>query len=173
MIASQPVSEALLPVYNQLRTLKRCLTEVMGNGSIRTVREVYPYSMKVYISFPSAHETMHGSSQANNFFPHKLNSIDNMRVDGKFMVGDDIPEGQGRVTELLEDCFDLSRELKIAAEAAEAQASSTDLESRTASEAESDEEEPEEEEEEEEQEEDDESGGAPVMKPHNEVPIHA
>lgn len=45
-----------------------------------------------------------------------------MRVDGKFVVGDDVPEGQGSVTELLEDCFDLSRDLKIAAEAAEARA---------------------------------------------------
>ena len=56
MIASQPVSEALLPVYNQLRTLKRCLTEVMDNGSIRTVREVYPYSMKVDKSSSSPHK---------------------------------------------------------------------------------------------------------------------
>lgn len=47
MIASQPVSEALLPVYNQLRTLKRCLTEVKKSGGVQTVREVYPYSMKV------------------------------------------------------------------------------------------------------------------------------
>ena len=47
MIASQPVSEALLPVYNQLRTLKRCLNEVKKNGGVQTVREVYPYSMKV------------------------------------------------------------------------------------------------------------------------------
>ena len=52
-----------------------------------------------------------------------------MRVDGKFMVGDDIPEGQGSVTELLEDCFDLSRDLKIAAETAEAQASDSQDES--------------------------------------------
>lgn len=47
MMASQPVSEALLPVYNQLKTLKRCLTEVRDNGGIRNLREVYPYSMKV------------------------------------------------------------------------------------------------------------------------------
>jgi hypothetical protein len=39
-----------------------------------------------------------------------------MRVDGKFMVGDDIPEGQGSVTELLSECFDLNYELRIAAE---------------------------------------------------------
>lgn len=52
-----------------------------------------------------------------------MNSIDNMRVDGKFVVGDDVPEGQASVAELLEDCFDLSRDLKIAAEVAEAKAS--------------------------------------------------
>ncbi|KAI0470702.1 hypothetical protein GGR56DRAFT_140856 [Xylariaceae sp. FL0804] len=91
MISSEPVSEALLPIYNQLQTLKRCLTEVKVNGGVTSVRELYPYSMK-------------------------LNSIDNMRVDGKFMVGQDIPEGQGSVTELLEECFDLNYELRVAAE---------------------------------------------------------
>jgi hypothetical protein len=45
-----------------------------------------------------------------------LNSIDNMRVDGKFMVGDEIPDGQGRVTQLLEECFDLAYELRNDAE---------------------------------------------------------
>ncbi len=46
----------------------------------------------------------------------QLNSIDNMRVDGKFMVGDDIPEGQGSVNDLLAECFELSYELRVAAE---------------------------------------------------------
>lgn len=84
------------------------------------------------------------------------------------MVGEDIPEGQGRVTELLEDCFDLSQELKVAAEAAEAkakEASSMDLESRTASEAESDaemEDEP-----------DDDADEGAMIKPLNDVPISA
>ncbi|KAI5858193.1 hypothetical protein GGS23DRAFT_587020 [Durotheca rogersii] len=91
MISSEPVSEALLPIYNQLQTLKRCLVEVKNNGGVTSVRELYPYSMK-------------------------LNSIDNMRVDGKFMVGEDIPEGQGSVTELLAECFDLNYELRVAAE---------------------------------------------------------
>ncbi|KAI0878069.1 hypothetical protein GGS24DRAFT_30127 [Hypoxylon argillaceum] len=91
MISSEPVSEALLPIYNQLQTLKRCLQEVKNSGGVASVRELYPYSMK-------------------------LNSIDNMRVDGKFMVADDIPEGQGSVTELLSECFDLNYELRIAAE---------------------------------------------------------
>ncbi|KAI1269997.1 hypothetical protein F5Y18DRAFT_421476 [Xylariaceae sp. FL1019] len=98
MISSEPVSEALLPVYNQLQTLKRCLVEVKNSGGVSSVRELYPYSMK-------------------------LNSIDNMRVDGKFIVGDDIPEGQGSVTELLSECFDLNYELRVAAEEADAAAS--------------------------------------------------
>ncbi|KAI1344787.1 hypothetical protein F5Y15DRAFT_421907 [Xylariaceae sp. FL0016] len=93
MISSEPVSEALLPIYNQLHTLKRCLVEVKNSGGVASVRELYPYSMK-------------------------LNSIDNMRVDGKFMVGNDIPDGQGSVTELLAECFDLNYELRVAAEEA-------------------------------------------------------
>ncbi|KAI0153192.1 hypothetical protein GGR57DRAFT_148374 [Xylariaceae sp. FL1272] len=100
MISSEPVSEALLPVYNQLQTLKRCLVEVKNSGGVGSVRELYPYSMK-------------------------LNSIDNMRVDGKFIVGDDIPEGQGSVTELLSECFDLNYELRVAAEEAAATPSGT------------------------------------------------
>lgn len=40
-----------------------------------------------------------------------------MRTDGKFMVADDIPEGQGSVNELLADCFELNYELRVAAEA--------------------------------------------------------
>jgi hypothetical protein len=47
MVSSQPVSEALLPVYNQLQTLKRCLVEVKNQGGVSNVRELYPYSMKV------------------------------------------------------------------------------------------------------------------------------
>lgn len=32
------------------------------------------------------------------------------------MVGDDIPEGQGSVNELLAECYDLAYELKVAAD---------------------------------------------------------
>ncbi|KAG5922701.1 hypothetical protein E4U61_004663 [Claviceps capensis] len=91
MLSSEPVSEALLPIYNQLQTLKRCLVEVKKNGGVSSVRELWPYSMK-------------------------LNSLDNMRVDGKFIVNDDVPEGQGSVSELLAECFDLNYELRVAAE---------------------------------------------------------
>ncbi|KAB8072026.1 hypothetical protein BDV29DRAFT_178212 [Aspergillus leporis] len=89
LISSEPVSEALLPVYNQLQTLKRCLLEVKESGGVTNSRELYPYSMK-------------------------LNSIDNMRVDGKFYVGSDIPEGQGSVNALLAECYDIVWELRAA-----------------------------------------------------------
>jgi hypothetical protein len=42
-----------------------------------------------------------------------------MRVDGKFMVGDEIPGGQAAVMQLLEDCFELTYELGVQAEAEE------------------------------------------------------
>lgn len=89
LISSEPVSEALLPVYNQLQTLRRCLFEVKESGGVSNSRELYPYSMK-------------------------LNSIDNMRVDGKFYIGNDIPEGQGGVNALLAECYDLVWELRAA-----------------------------------------------------------
>jgi hypothetical protein len=44
---SEPVSEALLPIYNQLKTLKNCLLEVQKAGGVSSPRELYPYSMKV------------------------------------------------------------------------------------------------------------------------------
>lgn len=47
MIASEPVSEALLPIYNQLSTLRKCLQEVKRSGGVSSARELYPYSMKV------------------------------------------------------------------------------------------------------------------------------
>ena len=91
IVSSEPVSEALLPIYNQLLTLKRCLVEVKRNGGVDSPRELYPYSMK-------------------------LNSIDNMKKDGAFRVGNDIPEGQGSVISLLAECFDLAYELRTEAE---------------------------------------------------------
>jgi hypothetical protein len=91
LVSSEPVSEALLPIYNQLLTLRKCLLEVKRSGGVSNPRELYPYSMK-------------------------LNSIDNMRVDGKFAIGKDIPEGQGSVIGLLSDCYDLAYDLRTAAE---------------------------------------------------------
>ena len=37
-----------------------------------------------------------------------------MRVDGKFYVGPDIPEGQGCVNNLLAECYDVVWELRAA-----------------------------------------------------------
>lgn len=39
-----------------------------------------------------------------------------MRKDGKFVVGGDIPEGQGSVTDLLAECYQLQYDLKVDAE---------------------------------------------------------
>lgn len=101
-------------MYNQLLTLKRCLLEVKNSGGVTSPRELYPYSMKVcaLCRFPATHIL------SRWLIGVQLNSIDNMRVDGKFMVGDDIPEGQGSVTELLAECFELNYELRLAAEEA-------------------------------------------------------
>ncbi|KAF2272713.1 uncharacterized protein EI97DRAFT_405577 [Westerdykella ornata] len=106
LLASEPVSEALKPIYNQLSTLKRCLTEVKNLGGVSHPRELWPYSMK-------------------------LTSIDDMRVDGKFMIGNDIPEGQGSVIQLLEECFQLVYDLRMEAEerAAEERGNSSGSES--------------------------------------------
>jgi len=89
--SSEPVSEALLPIYNQLKTLRKCLREVQKAGGVSSERELWPYSMK-------------------------LSSIDNMRVDGKFMVDEEIPDGQAAVIQLLEDCFELAYQLRCQAE---------------------------------------------------------
>lgn len=65
--------------------------EVKKLGGVSSPRDLYPYSMK-------------------------LNSIDNMRVDGKFMIGNEIPDGQASVTQLLEECFEIAYELRNEAE---------------------------------------------------------
>lgn len=72
-------------------TLRRCLLEVKKSGGISSPRELYPYSMK-------------------------LASVDNMRVDGKFQIGSDIPEGQGALNDLLAECYDIAYELRSEAE---------------------------------------------------------
>ncbi|OQO05270.1 hypothetical protein B0A48_09037 [Cryoendolithus antarcticus] len=97
IVSSEPVSEALLPIYNQLLTLKRCLVEVQNNGGVDSPRELYPYSMK-------------------------LNSIDNMKKDGAFRIGDEIPEGQGSCISLLAECFEMAYELRTEAQEKEEEA---------------------------------------------------
>ncbi|SCU90279.1 LAMI_0E01376g1_1 [Lachancea mirantina] len=89
---SEPVSEALQPIHNQLSTVRRCLLELKRMGGVNNDRELYPYQMK-------------------------LASLDNLREDGKFYDEDgNIPEGQGTLNALLAECFDILHELKIEAE---------------------------------------------------------
>ncbi|CCH41155.1 hypothetical protein BN7_692 [Wickerhamomyces ciferrii] len=89
--SSEPVSEALTPIHNQLSTVRRCLLEVKRMGGINSARELYPYQMK-------------------------LASLDNLREDGKFIVDGQIPEGQGTLNALLAECYDIAQEMKIEAE---------------------------------------------------------
>ncbi|KAJ2768846.1 hypothetical protein IWQ57_003361 [Coemansia nantahalensis] len=90
--SSEPVAESLMPVHNQLRTLRRCLVEVKKDGAPLSVRDLYPYQMK-------------------------LSSIDNLRTDGKFLDDEgNIPEGQGVVMSLLNECYDLTYALMPADE---------------------------------------------------------
>lgn len=56
----------------------------------------------------------------------QLNSLDNMRQDGKFVVNGDVPEGQGSVSSLLAECFELNYELRMSVEE-----SSSEAEART------------------------------------------
>ncbi|KAH8550871.1 hypothetical protein BGW37DRAFT_496268 [Umbelopsis sp. PMI_123] len=84
---SVPVAEALMPIYNQLSTVRRCLLEVNKWGAPDSVRELYPYQMK-------------------------LASIDNMRVNGTFYDEDGmIPEGQGLCVAMLNECYDILHDL--------------------------------------------------------------
>ncbi|GJJ71175.1 hypothetical protein EMPS_03525 [Entomortierella parvispora] len=86
--ASEPIAEALMPVHNQLLTVRRCLLEVKKWGGDFTVRDLYPYQMK-------------------------LASMDNMRVEGKFLDKEkEIPEGQGICNSLLSECYDILYELQ-------------------------------------------------------------
>ena len=48
-----------------------------------------------------------------------MNSIDKIRVDGKFMVNNSIPEGQAAVMQLLEDCYDIVDQLQSECDEAE------------------------------------------------------
>jgi len=63
-----------------------------------------------YPSYPSSQLIL-----ARELYPYgmKLNSIDAMRVGGKFMTEDgSIPEGQGAVHALLAECYELLHELR-------------------------------------------------------------
>ncbi|CAL9729416.1 cu(2+) suppressing and bleomycin sensitive protein 1 [Monosporozyma unispora] len=100
--SSEPVSESLQPIHNQLSTVRRCLLELKRMGGVENERELYPYQMK-------------------------LASLDNLRTDGKFYDSDgNIPEGQGILNALLAGCFDIIHELKVEAEERENSESDND-----------------------------------------------
>lgn len=86
--SSEPVSEALQPLHNQLSTVHRCLLDLKRSGGVSSLRELYPYQLK-------------------------LTSIDNEAVDGVFKVNGQIPPGQATLTALLSECFDILHELKV------------------------------------------------------------
>ena len=58
---------------------------------------------------------MDGLSNLRQLYPFqfKLASLDNLRHDGKFIVNNQVPEGQATLNALLAECFDIMHELKI------------------------------------------------------------
>ncbi|KAF8325828.1 uncharacterized protein EI90DRAFT_2021268 [Cantharellus anzutake] len=68
--SSEPVSEELIPIANNLTTIKKCLNEVLKYGGPFSPHELYPYQLS-------------------------LHKIESLRVDGTFRAPDGtIPEGQ-------------------------------------------------------------------------------
>lgn len=86
--SSEPVSESLQPIHNQLSTVRRCLLDIKRIDGLNNLRELFP-------------------------FQFKLASLDNLKEDGKFIVNGQVPEGQGTLSALLAECFDIIHELKI------------------------------------------------------------
>lgn len=86
--SSEPVSESLQPIHNQLSTVRRCLLEIKRVDGLNNLRELYPFQFKLAL-------------------------LDNLRQDGKFIVNNQVPEGQGTLTALLAECFDIIHEMKI------------------------------------------------------------
>lgn len=92
----EPVLESLQPIHNQLSTVRRCLLEIKRVDGLNNLRELYPFQFKLAL-------------------------LDNLRQDGKFVVNGQVPEGQGTLTALLAECFDIIHELKIELEEKEEQ----------------------------------------------------
>lgn len=86
--SSEPVSESLQPIHNQLLTVRRCLLEIKRVDGLNSLRELFPFQFKLAL-------------------------LDNLRHDGKFIVNGQVPEGQGTLNALLAECFDIVYELKI------------------------------------------------------------
>lgn len=84
----EPVLELLQPIHNQLLTVRRCLLEIKRVDGLNNLRELYPFQFKLAL-------------------------LDNLRHDGKFIVNNQVPEGQGTLNALLAECFDITHELKM------------------------------------------------------------
>ncbi|ORX63419.1 hypothetical protein K493DRAFT_327599 [Basidiobolus meristosporus CBS 931.73] len=86
--SSEPIAEPLILIHNQLVTSRACLLEVKRWEGPLTAHELNPYQLK-------------------------LASIDNLRVDGRFLDEDNnVPEDQAIVMSLLNECYDIIYELK-------------------------------------------------------------
>ncbi|KAI9594194.1 hypothetical protein BDF19DRAFT_466693 [Syncephalis fuscata] len=86
--ASEPIANSLVPIHNQLLTVRRFLIEIHKLEGAPSESELFPLQMK-------------------------LAQIDNIRVNGKFVEEDGtIPEGQAIVMSLLNECYDRLFELR-------------------------------------------------------------
>ncbi|KAJ1555860.1 hypothetical protein HK405_011588 [Cladochytrium tenue] len=93
-VASEPVADALLPMYTQLETIHRCLLELKKWRVRMSPRDLSMYQMR-------------------------LAAIDNQRVDGRFLDEDGaVPEGQGILHEKLHDCYEMLQALQHASSSA-------------------------------------------------------
>ncbi|KAJ1342026.1 hypothetical protein BSLG_003431 [Batrachochytrium salamandrivorans] len=88
-MSCEPVADSLMPIYNQLRTLQRCINELKRWRVALTPQELIPYQLK-------------------------LSAIDGQRQDGKFLdESGEVPGGQGILHDLLSDCYELLREMQM------------------------------------------------------------
>lgn len=119
-----------MPVHNQLSTVRRCLVEVKKAGGpysgilpsknplpknplLPFMPPNHPHISPFFASRLLLQLTL--TAVARELYPYgmKLNSIDGMRIGGKFMTEDgSIPEGQGTVHALLAECYELLHELR-------------------------------------------------------------
>ncbi|KAK6533846.1 hypothetical protein TWF281_005197 [Arthrobotrys megalospora] len=119
--SSKPISESLQPIFNQLSTLKKCLLEVQRSGGVSSTRELFPFSINKSPYSPTLGiwDVLSQHCITNmTTYRAQLASIDNLRnsKDGAFHVGKEIPEGQGAVNSLLEECYEICHGLRCQVE---------------------------------------------------------
>ncbi|KAJ3300699.1 hypothetical protein HK104_007600 [Borealophlyctis nickersoniae] len=99
---AEPVDESLIPIYNQLTTLKNCLSELVRWRVSLTSAEMIPYQLR---------------------FAGFDNLVHHQRVDGKFLdANGNCPEGQGVLHQLMAQCYELIQDLGASAISVEHQA---------------------------------------------------